>query len=471
MDIRNKWISAQSMALVVLIGVSTSMSAHADQSAGDQETQHPRFTTRCKALDMAAVPGKWADFERAIVDWIATCVTSRSRNARREVLLVRASKTLAPLWRSLPTGKPARIVPAYTWGTFRVERIEFTSPQARSAGPPSPRPSPGTTPGGVPRPPTAYGQRGRFPTPIPDQQKPQVPPPPTIKPPPTLPDIDLKVPDEGEDVLFDARRLVEKLRADGRHDDADQLELKIKTAKAVLLSLAGLAGAYYVGTKVRAGKLLLMWGWNATGERFSRVGARVERLLPEVESALRDVISTAKPDIPTAGSGIDWKVLDQIVDPTMPAQLDDWACGPACVQTLLRDRGIRVSQDELIRRARELIHAGLKSKRVSCWEVGRVLQALDPEGNWRIEQPLTDEFLRGKSAKTIIEQLSAKGPWIAQVATHFVVVDGFDEAGHLRIRDPWYEPAKQRGISAGSSYRVSLRTFVDHWFANAVYRK
>ncbi len=297
MNNRNKRLSAQSMALAVLIGVGGTMSAHADQVA-DRKTSHPRFTKRCKALNVAAVPAKWPDFERAIIKWIGTCVTSRSRNARREVTLVRASQTLVPLWRSLATGKPARIVPNYTWGTFRVERVEFSSPQTKATGSQSRRPPPdSTTPDGVPRPPTGYGQQGRTPDPQPGQRPAPKPAPPDIQPPATVPRIDLKVPHEGQDLLFDARRLVDRLRADGRGQDADKLNLKIKTAKALLISLAGLAGAYYIGTKVRAGKLLIMWGWNAAGERLGRIGARVDRLLPEVETALRDVSNTAKPDI------------------------------------------------------------------------------------------------------------------------------------------------------------------------------
>lgn len=127
---RNKWLSAQSMALAVLIGAGASMSAHADQAvSADREIHlHPRFTKRCRALDVATVPDVWTEFEARIIKWMGTCVTSRSGNARREVTLVRASTSLVSLWRSLISGKSARIVPRYTWGEFRVERVEFSSP-------------------------------------------------------------------------------------------------------------------------------------------------------------------------------------------------------------------------------------------------------------------------------------------------------------------------------------------------------
>lgn len=102
--------------------------------------------------------------------------------------------------------------------------------------------------------------------------------------------------------------------------------------------------------------------------------------------------------------------------------------------------------------------------------MGKLMRALDPAGNWQIGEPLKDSFLHDKSARQVIEALGQKGSWIAQVGTHFVVVDGFDSVGYLRIRDPWYEPGLVRGFKAGSHYRVSLKTFVDHWFAYAVYR-
>lgn len=278
------------------------------------------------------------------------------------------------------------------------------------------------------------------------------------------------MPHEGEDLLLDARRLVDRLRADGRHREANNLDLKIKTAKAVLISLAGLAGAYYIGTKVRAGKLLLMWGWNAAGPGFNRLGARLERLLPQVDDALRDVMNTAKPHVPPAGSGIDWKVLDQIIDETVPAQLDDASCGPACIQMVLRDSGIDVAQDELIRRARATIHPEIKSKRLRSRSLGTLLRQLDSAGKWQVGQPVEDAILNNRTPRQIIEHLGRKGSWIAHVGTHFVVDDGFDKVGYLRIRDPWYEPGWARGIRAGTHYRVSLKTFFDHWFVDAVYR-
>ena len=328
MNFKNKRLSAQSMALAVLIGVGVSISAHADQAAAvDREIHlHPRFTERCRALDIVRVPSAWADFEAQIIEWIGTCVTSRSGDAQREVSLVRASKSISQLWQSLAKGKPARIVPNYTWGTFRVERIEFSSPQARATGSRTQRPPLGSTdPGGVPRPPTGYGSRGNGPTPTPGQQPAPSPKqkPPGFQPPAGVPHIAPQLPNEGDDLLFDARRLVEKLRADGQRQDADRLERKIKTAGKVLVSLALLAGTYYVGTKVRAGKILFLWGWNAMGSDYMRRAARLQQLVPEVENALRDVISTAKPHVPPAGSGIDWKVLDQLIDETLPAQLDD----------------------------------------------------------------------------------------------------------------------------------------------------
>lgn len=457
------------MALVM----SVSMGAHAGQNdAADGELSlHPRFTKRCRALDLVRVPDDWPIFEAQIIRWIGTCVTSRSGNARREVTLVRASKTLLSLWQSLTKGKPARIVPSYIWGSFRVERIEFLSPQAKGTHSQSRTPSPGSTPGGVPPTSAKYSQYGNQPGPRPGQHPRKKPSPPTVRPPGTIPDGNIWLPHEGDDLLFDARRLVEQLRADGKEQDVRNLEQKVKVAGKVLVSLALLAGTYYVGTKIRSGKLLIMWGWNATGGDYARVAARVQRLIPEVESALQDVVNTARPHIPPGGSGGEgWRVLDQIVDGTVPAQLDDAACGPACVQMALRDRDIEMAQDELIRRARAANHPGLNARHVRARRLHTLLQKLDPDGRWQVGQPLTDEFLDGKNARQIIEALGKNGSWIAQVSGHFVMVDGIDAQGYIRIRDPWYEPGLARGIRAGSHYRVSMGAFFDVWLAVAVYR-
>ena len=271
-------------------------------------------------------------------------------------------------------------------------------------------------------------------------------------------------------MLVDARRLVRQMRNNGKTEEADELEGHIATAAKVLGSVALLAAGYYIGVKLRAGKLLFAWGWGATGTHFARVSARLERLVPEAEKAIGEVVKSARPNVP-AGSGINWPVLDQVVNGTVQAQLDSAACGPACLAIVLADKGIKITQEELLRRTRAKIGDELKSKRITASTIFKVLTEVDPDGGWRGGRELKDHILRGRSARQIIDFLGQRGSWIAQVGVHFVVVEGFDASGHLLIRDPWYEPGLSRGINSGSSYRVSLRTFVQEWHAVAIYRE
>ena len=81
---RRKRFPEHAMALAALVGLGASMSAHAEQAASlDRELHlHPRFTERCRALDIASIPAAWADFEARIIQWIGTCVTSPATRTR-----------------------------------------------------------------------------------------------------------------------------------------------------------------------------------------------------------------------------------------------------------------------------------------------------------------------------------------------------------------------------------------------------
>ena len=407
---------------------------------------------------------------------MATCVTSRTGDAHREVKLVRDNRSLHTVWQKLAKGQPARIVPHYTWGTFRVVQVTFSSPQATARSSQA-----NVRPTGRP-PDQAAQQLGNGPSPNPDSSgNTGSPPQPSGKPKPDAPRIRRptgrplplkpRFPNEADDLLVDARRLVREMRLNGKSQEADQLERHIVTAAKVIGSIALLAGGYYVGVKLRAGRLLFAWGWGATGEHFARAAGRLDRLLPEAEKAIGEVIKSAKPHVPPAGSGFNWPVLDQVVNGTVPAQLDSMACGPACLVMVLAERGIKITQEELIRRVRATIPKGIKRPSVTIASIRGVLQRADPKGNWVGGEDIGAHVLRGRTPTQVIEYLGRKGSWIAQVHTHFVVVAGIDGAGNVKIRDPWYEPARERGLKGGSSYKVSLRTFLADWYAVGLYRE
>lgn len=454
-------------ALTVTLGVSTVTYAQQPNQPQPQ-TWPPRPTERCQVLKIDSVPATYSAFEVRITQWMATCVTSRSRDLHRELTLVRDNRSLRATWQALPKGKPARIIPNYTWGPFRVTSITFSSPNTREPA--------GHSTGRFPQP--AGEQTGNGPSPDGDGNIAQSTLPtgrpasrPVIQPRPTgtpIHPFTPELPNEAEDFLFDARRLVRDMRQNGKTEAADQLDQHIVTAAKTLGSIALLAGGYYVGVKLRAGRILFAWGWNATGEHFARTTARLERLLPEAEKAIGEIITSAKPHLPPAGSGLDWPLLDQVVNGTVTAQIDGAACGPACLAIVLAERGIKLTQQELLRRARSTIPKEIKSKRVGIKSLLSVLQKIDPTGNWT-GGPDIEDVLHGRNARQVMEHLGRNGSWIAQVGSHFVVIDEYRD-GHLYVHDPWYEPARSRGLIGGSSYQVSIRTFLDYWYVAAIYR-
>lgn len=130
--------------------------------------------------------------------------------------------------------------------------------------------------------------------------------------------------------------------------------------------------------------------------------------------------------------------------------MDALACGFACAVMLASDRGVVLQQAELIRRWR--------------WErpAGPVLDALSPEG---LAHLLTREVGRGtwKGGDTslaepheVFDALGARS-WAALLGAgrvgHWVVVDGRDRHGRVRVRDP-----------AGMRSTWPMPSFVEAWY-------
>lgn len=55
-----------------------------------------------------------------------------------------------------------------------------------------------------------------------------------------------------------------------------------------------------------------------------------------------DGLSTSEKTLGGAGGG--WKVIDEVVDPSVVKQVNSLSCGQACVEMMLGDRKINASQ-------------------------------------------------------------------------------------------------------------------------------
>ena len=150
-----------------------------------------------------------------------------------------------------------------------------------------------------------------------------------------------------------------------------------------------------------------------------------------------------------AGAGGDWIVVDERQDPSVIAQLGPTHCCAACVEMILRDRGITLSQQEIAARVG-----------VPTWPdlLPELLNEFDPDPSWKQGfVPMGLDYLRSHT------------PWIAlfkdfgNQLLHAVIVDGF-EGSHLRIRDPW---------PPGTTYLMKFDDFqTDHhgWTGIAIFR-
>ncbi len=400
----------------------------------------PAQDPRCRLLTMRKVPDSYSAFEADIMAWMATCVQSRTRDSHREVPLVRGNASLVALYPQLVRGRPARIVPSYLWGPDRVEHIGFSSPDVVSAAPTSPGPT-ATRPG--PAVPSAPPSAPAVPNMPLDPSKITVKPPPIVikTVDPGFDDDDSKILDTPRKILRAAKKLAELLRKQGEYNDATELEKLAKEGLSQAVTIALIIGGFYLAVNYLGGRILFQWTWTAgstaiEAELLRRL-ARAKTPISELEDTLDKIITIAKrhPDLAGAADDDDWKALRRTFDPSIPVQIDDVACGPACVQIALSDRGIAVAQKEIA----DLVRVKGLSPMANLDDLARVLRQFDPRGDWHSGAVEIGSL----GPREIARFHSTKGSWIALVKTraalpakHLVVVQSFD-GNVVVLADPW----------------------------------
>ncbi|MGY4534542.1 hypothetical protein ACVW0Y_003683 [Pseudomonas sp. TE3786] len=164
------------------------------------------------------------------------------------------------------------------------------------------------------------------------------------------------------------------------------------------------------------------------------VGGGVAAVNKQISGVLDDV---------KAGTGGGWNALDEVVHPSVVKQSTSTACGAACGEMLLKDRGILVSQVEL---GTELTSMTTLANKLNRFDPGWVGSPLDVSS---------------------FNALNKTGSWSAMMWSpagrvgHWVVVNGLDDVGRVVIKDPY----------AGTQYKMSVEKFKEVWNGYSVYKE
>src|SRR6266851_7182837 len=102
-----------------------------------QARPQPSRPLRCESL-VLTIPRTYAELERIVKGWIATCVQSRTvmggAPIHRENILVTNNPSLVQLWwtvlRTMP-GQTVKLLANYAWGRQGTESIRFSIPTTR----------------------------------------------------------------------------------------------------------------------------------------------------------------------------------------------------------------------------------------------------------------------------------------------------------------------------------------------------
>ncbi len=119
------------------------------------------------------------------------------------------------------------------------------------------------------------------------------------------------------------------------------------------------------------------------------------------------------------------------------------ACGAACGEMLLKDRGVLVSQVDL---GTELTSMNSLANKLNSVDSGWVGNAVDSSS---------------------CNALNKTGSWSTMMwdsgnrVGHWVVVNGVDDAGRVNIKDPFN----------GTQYKMEVEQFKEAWNGHSVYKQ
>ncbi|MFT0477127.1 cysteine peptidase family C39 domain-containing protein [Pseudomonas antarctica] len=135
--------------------------------------------------------------------------------------------------------------------------------------------------------------------------------------------------------------------------------------------------------------------------------------------------------------------MDEVANPNVVKQSTPTACGAACGEMLLKDRGVLTSQVDL---GTELTSMSSLARQLNTVDSGWVGNAVDVSS---------------------FNALNKTGSWSAMMwdsgnkVGHWVVVDGVDDVGRVLIKDPFN----------GMQYKMGVEEFKDVWNGHSLYKQ
>lgn len=158
-----------------------------------------------------------------------------------------------------------------------------------------------------------------------------------------------------------------------------------------------------------------------------------------------------------AGAGGRWRTIGEVVDPSVVQQYNPVACGAACGEMVLQDRGVSVDQT--------VVSSEAGGVPMDAAALAGALNTLDTSGGGTWQGGMID--ISGAPRAGLVGALNQTGSWVAVMwetgasIGHTVIVDGLDEAGYVRVRDPW----------DSTRYTMTIRSFLAYWTGVAVTRR
>jgi ABC-type bacteriocin/lantibiotic exporter with double-glycine peptidase domain len=144
-----------------------------------------------------------------------------------------------------------------------------------------------------------------------------------------------------------------------------------------------------------------------------------------------------------AGAGGNWKRIDEKFDESIVKQ-EDLSCVAAVGEMLLSERGISMTQKEII---------VIIGKKASIKDLKDVLNQVDKAGNWKGGYTINETLpLTKENFLAVLQEPMSLG--------HAVFVEGLDEKNYFAIKDPADQTA----------YKMTQKDFFNNWGGGIIFR-